>query len=156
LSIFAALVAGVNLGRGIGNKDKQLEVSPTPQLSPASTLPRILQYDDDTCGISFEYPETMTKTESGLGGAIFTNKEKSDETIIVACQKDIPRPALIENRIESVKIGSVSAKLYHDGSEKDGTPIDKLIFTHPKKIIDIYIAGIGETYNLIIKSLVIN
>jgi hypothetical protein len=58
--------------------------------------------------------------------------------------------------MEVVKIGSTSATLFHDASQKDGTPVDKLIFTLPSlPLMDVYVAGFGDTFNALIKTITI-
>jgi hypothetical protein len=151
LGILAAIVTGVNLGR----KPQQVTntpdtISPTIQVMPTIST---LQYVSNECGISLMYPDSFTKIDIETGGATLVNKSDTEESIIVVCQEEIPRVPLVEERIEALTIGSVSANLYHDASPNDGTPIDKLIFTHPKTKKDVYIAGIGENYNKLIQSL---
>lgn len=82
-----------------------------------------------------------------------------EASIIVVCQQEIPRIALTPDLIESVIIraasgsASVSATMYHDTSEKDGSKIDKIIFTHPKTTLDVFIAGFGPVYRQFIATL---
>jgi len=89
--------------------------------------------------------------------AILTNTKDTTQSLAIACQKNIPRPALNSTRIETILIpnpggATVSANLYHDSSAKDGSPIDELIFRNPRNGIDIFIAGVGDTYNQVIKT----
>ncbi len=123
LGIFAALVVVVNIGKK-PQQISQQNIDPTPKVS-SKMLP------DSACGISFEYPENLKKIDIGTGGMTLVNTEKNGETIVVVCQKDIPRVPLPKDKMEPFAIGSTSATLYHDASQKDGSPVDKLIFTHP-------------------------
>ena len=70
-------------------------------------------------------------------------------SLLMACQKDIPVPAC-RRKIDSINIASSSAnpigypaKRYHDKFTKDGSPIDTLIFAHPKNKMDVFIATVG-------------
>ena len=155
LGIFAAIVAGVNLGRNAGAGTQSRNTSITPTIKPTPT-PSLISYTDTLCKITFSYPDNFTKVEIQTGGVTLVDQKNSKETIVAICQKDIPRVPLPKDKIESLKIGSISANLYHDTSEKDGTPIDKLIFTHPKTKKDIYIAGYGASFNNLIETLTID
>lgn len=145
LAIFAALVVGVNIGKKLA---KPVTVLPaTETQTPTPLAPKKQTYVNAFCGFSFVYPEVFTKMESASGSAIFTDSQNENQGIAVTCQKDIPRPALPSNRIESLSIpyatgtASISAKLYHDSSPKDGLALDALIFRHPKTGLDIFIAA---------------
>ncbi len=153
LAVAAALIIGVNAGRKIGGGNTQIVIPPTiPSVPSATSTPKQLFYQNKTCGISFSYPPNLTEISSPQGG-IMVNKENPNESIAVACQADIPRPALIPERIENVKIGTVSANIYHDASPKDGSPIDEIIFTHPTKKTDVFISGYGQAFQSVIKTL---
>jgi hypothetical protein len=152
LAVFAALVVGVNIGRSL-NKSPEISTE-TPIITPSLTVtptPAVTRYTG--CGITLTYPKTLTKLDIETGGAMLINSTDTKQSIAIACQKDIPKPALVSENIESLKIGSVSAKLYHDSSEKDGTAVDKLLFTHPKTGQDVYVSGFGETFTSIISSI---
>lgn len=157
LAIFAALVVGVNIGKRFTQpiaSPSTPTINPQPsELSPTS-LPKRAAYTSQQCGISFEYPENFIKQEaSQSAGAVFVAPERSADVIMVTCQKDIPRPALSPEKIETIAIGSNSAKLYHDASAKDGAPVDKLIFRHPKTGLDIFLAGLGTSFQQAVASL---
>lgn len=107
-------------------------------------------YTDVACGIELEHPPSLTYLEGPTGSVVFTNKDSRTNAIIVTCQKDIPRPAIAEDKTEKLTSGSVSATLYHDASAKDGTPIDKLIFTNPVNGLDIFISGYGDDFQQLI------
>lgn len=154
LALAATLVVGVNIGRSVGSVPPEIVAltveppSPTPQI-------KLEKYTSSACGISVEYPSTFVKLDNPLGGAMLGNSENTKDIIAITCQEDIPRVPLAEDKIETVHIGSVSAKLYHDASAKDGTPVDKLIFRHPKRKTDVYMAGFGEAFNEIISTITI-
>ncbi len=158
LAIIAALLFGFNLGRRFTQPttdNKQLTTDITP--SPVMKTPSLTTYTNTLCGISFQYPESLTKLEA-TAGAIFVDPEDASSSVALACQKEIPLPALVPERIEQLNVtattgATLSAKLYHDASPKDGTPIDKFIFTHPKTGLDVLIAGFGTTFQQIITSL---
>ena len=154
LTVFAALVVGVNFGRMMFPKSNppvnNPVANPTPRVTPK---PELLRYESFVCGITFQYPKTLTKLDIETGGAMLVDGKNPPNSVAVACQKDIPRPALAADKIENLTIGSASAKLYHDVSAKDGTPVDKLIFTQPAKKIDVYVSGYGENFTTVISSL---
>lgn len=158
LGIFAALVFGVNLGRKLSPQPSANNQFTTPTVSQPTTAPlqnsSLLEYTNTTCGVSFQYPSQLTKLESADGSAIFSDPEKPDESLAVTCQKDIPRPPINTKQIDVFRLdATTSANLYHDTSAKDGTPVDKLIFTHPKTKLDVYLAGFPELMKLILPTL---
>lgn len=156
LALLAAVVAAVNVYRFFhpfrsDTTPVVASATPTPILSP---IPMLAEYKNAMCGITLSHPTSLTVLDDASGSAVLTD-EKTKTAIIVTCQKDIPRPPLPEDKIETVKVASITAKLYHDASAKDGTPIDKLIFRHPKKHIDVFIAGLGDTFKQIIATVTI-
>jgi len=154
LAVIAALVVGVNIGRSINQKPQQ-PVQQEKTASPsASPTPSDITYSG--CGITLTYPQSMTKLDVETGGAMFVDTKNPSESFAVACQKDIPRPALAPDKVETVTIGSTSAKLYHDSSAKDGKVVDKLIFHDIKTNVDVYVSGFGDTFKKILSTLVVN
>lgn len=157
LAVVAALLFGFNVGRRFVQPVTD-NPQPTTQTTPLSTPKTMLTtYTNSLCGISFQYPESLTKLEA-TAGAMFVDAQNASASVALACQADIPRVPLPPDRIEEVVIEStsgttVSAMLYHDASEKDGTPIDRLIFTHPTNGLDVFIAGLGTAFQTIISSL---
>lgn len=150
LAVITALVIGVNIGR----KTKTLDViqpQPLPTLKPDVIVPAAKQYRNSFCRVEFAYPDTLTVFENASGSAAFTGSVAGDG-ILLTCQKDIPRPAITQENIEDIQIGSVAAKLYHTQSDKDGTPIDSLIFRHPGTKLDVFLAGSGEAFRKLISS----
>lgn len=148
LAVIAALLIGINVGRSL---TKTTQISPTPLPSPT-----IGYLQASSCGVSFTYPNFLKGMESSTSGAILVNTTNPNDSIVIVCQEDIPRVALPPEKIETISISgvaSVSALLYHDTSQKDGTPIDKLIFTHPKTKLDVFVAGFGTTYQQLLQSL---
>ncbi len=148
LAVFAALVIGVNLGRR-----GPTPATSTPPAALATPTLATLQLTNDYCGIEFSYPGSLTKLDSASGSSVLVNPQNAGETVVIICQKDIPRAPLPPEKIETVTIGSISAKLYHDASAKDGQPIDNLIFRHPQKNLDIFIGGYGSVFNGVVRSL---
>ena len=146
LAVVAALVIGVNIGRQVKVPQTILsQLSPTPTfVPPLTTKP----YRNSFCKVAFDYPASFTFLESASGSAAFTNPN-GDDGILMTCQKDIPRPAIAEEKIEDIRIGSVSAKLYRDS-------VDSLIFRHPATRLDVFLAGTGEVFQNLLKTLIIH
>lgn len=157
LAVTAALIIGVNLGRKMA-KQPQTATSIEESLSPLPTVqptPTLEFYENKYCGVSLNYPNNFSFLESASGSAVFTNLDNPKDSFLLTCQNEIPRPALSGEKIETLTLASTSAKLYHDASAKDGTPIDKLIFRHPTKRLDVLISGFSTTFQDIIQSLTI-
>jgi hypothetical protein len=161
LSIFAALVVGVNVGKKMaGSPTGTSQGSPTPTTTPtlSAQAPKNLVYISSICGYSLTHPESLTLVEDATGSAMLLNANDKT-TILMTCQKDIPRPPIptsfIETRIlnNPSKTASISAKLYHDHSEKDGTPLDALIYHNTTIGKDVFIAGFGEDFNTVLSTL---
>lgn len=157
LAVIAALLIGFNLGRSFPKQDAVItQPSPTPFISPTPTLAYL---SATTCGIAFHYPNSLTPIESSGSGTIFASENDPEATVLVICQADIPRVPLTPDKMEVRTIraatgsATVSATLYHDASAQDGTPIDKLIFTHPKTGLDVLIGGIGPIFQQFIASI---
>jgi hypothetical protein len=155
LAVIAALLVGFNVGRSLSLSQVPIP-SPTPDITPTPTLATLV---GTSCGVTFQYPNTLTALSSTASGVILTDTKNPEGSIVVVCQQEIPKVPLSPENIESVTIqsatgtASVSAKLYHDASAKDGTPIDKLIFTHPNTGLDVFIAGFGPVFQQLIASL---
>lgn len=151
LAVVAALLVGINVGRSINRPE--VSQSPTPTPTPTPTLAYL---SASACGVSFSYPNFLKGMESSTSGAILINTANPNDSIVIVCQKDIPRVPLPPEKIETIPLtgtASISAKLYHDASQKDGAPIDKLIFTHPKTKLDVLLAGFGPVFRDLIASL---
>lgn len=153
LAIIAALLFGFNLGRWY-TPPPHTTPTPPPQVQPQ---PKIVTYTNTTCGISLQYPQRLTKLEA-TAGALFVDAQNASDSVALTCQEKIPLPALVPEKIEQFTVtattgATLSAKLYHDASPKDGTPIDKLIFTHPTNGFDILLAGFGKVFQEILASL---
>jgi len=182
LSVFAALLIGLNIGKRMQNQKTennaiiapaQITDTPTPsaitssvfqtgtgsaELKNATSSSGVKKekiYTNTACGISLSYPETVTTEDSSTEtqGTIFTNKSNPTDMVVLTCQKDIPRPPLSVQNIEDTMIGNVPAKLYHETSQKDGTKMDALIFTHPKTKLDVLIGGYGSVFDAIIQTI---
>lgn len=122
--------------------------------TPTVVRPATIDYVSDYCGIAVTRPLSVSVKELSSGSAVFTTKESSTASVL-ACEKQIPRPALVQSKIETVAIGSVSAKLYHDASSKDGTPVDILMFRHPDTGMDVLFSGFGPVYRAMLSTLTI-
>jgi hypothetical protein len=159
LAVIAALIIGVNIGKKLSPSQSTSSSPVTATPSPTSApTPPLITYNNSSCGLSFQYPKSLTKTENASGSAVFTDTS-GQQAVAVTCQTDIPQPALDPTKIETLRIindaatSSVSAKLYHDTSAKDGSPIDIIIWRSPKTTLDVYVAGYGETFNQILQTL---
>ncbi len=160
LAVLAALMVGVNIGKRLsttpqGESSQNTTASPTP--SPQATT--FISYTNTTCAFSIEYPDTLTILDSASGSAVLTDRNNAGDSIAITCQKDIPRSPLPQELIETVGVwnsdrsATISAKLYHDASAKDGKPMDVLIFRHPKTGLDVFLAGFGTTFQEVISSI---
>lgn len=156
LAIFATIVAIVNT-TGIIRNRIAITPTPTPSLVPNVT-PRTDVFLNEVCKISLLFPSTYELTKDASGNASLINPQTKD-TIIMACQDEIPRPPLAKEFIENTNIlssntlASISGQLFHDKSAEDGTPIDALIFHNPLLRKDIFIAGFGDIFNEIKKTI---
>lgn len=163
LAIFAALVAGVNIGKSM-NPDEPTQVvgTATPSATPALSViaPPSHIYVSVSCGVQLEYPSGFTLSEEATASAVFMRKDAKD-SILLTCQKDIPRPPLPTEMIETIKLtnsaktATISAKLYHDSSPQNGSKVDALIFTNPKLQKDIFIAGYGADFDATMKTILL-
>lgn len=154
LAVVAALVIGVNIGRQGATSPSP---TPTPIVSPSQEeviISKTKPYRNEFCKVAFDYPGNFALLENASGSAAFTGPAARDG-ILLTCQKEIPRPAITQENVEELRIGSVAAKLYHTQSEKDGTPIDSLIFRHPATRLDVFLAGSGEIFQNLLKTLTI-
>lgn len=156
LAIFAAIVVGVNLGRKTAppSSGQQVQmVSPTPTLipTPTQTFKNII-YQDRGCGVSFEHPENYTKVDIETGGAIFVNEINTKNAITLMCQKTIPKPSLAPENAETIKIGTIAGTIYHDKT-KDGQPMNKFIFIHPIRKIEVLLSTPASLFESLINSL---
>lgn len=157
LAVIAALVVGVNIGRmatpsPTPQAPTQVQVIPSPSVSPAPAEPQMKTYRNSYCRVSFEYPDSFTELESASQAAAFRGPGDG-EGILLTCQKDIPRPSITQENIEDIRISSVSGKIYHTQSAKDGTVVDSLIIRHPTTKLDIFVAGSGQVFKDLVSSL---
>lgn len=157
LAVAAALLVGFRVGRRF--QQPPSSPSPTPAPSPTAKASMLETFTSQACGITFQYPNSLNKLDGASGSAILTDPANEKNSIVVTCQADIPRPPLPADKIETVAIASatgaasVSARLYHDASAKDGTLVDALIFLHPTRGVDVFIAGFGEVFQGILATL---
>lgn len=153
LAIIAALVIGVNIGRQVKTPET-IQPQSSPSLRPTVIVASAKPYRNSFCKVAFDYPINFTLLESASGSAAFTGPATGDG-ILLTCQKDIPRPAITQENISDIRIGSVSAKLYRAQSEKDGTSIDSLIFRHPGIKLDVFLAGTGQVFQDILSTFIL-
>ena len=156
LAVIAALVVGIQIGRKTTIFDQGVP-TPTPVATTTPT-PATVVYTNATCGVTLTYPNSLQEVEGSTSGTILASITNPASSVVIICQKDIPRVPLPPEKIETVALtgaggATISAKLYHDASQKDGTPIDKLIFTNPKTGVDIFIGGFGEIFNQVIRTI---
>lgn len=167
------LILGVVLGIAIfqirqGPKEKTINLpTPTVSLTPTpspivptatstatpTASPRIVgvsAYENRGCKFAINYPGVWQLVES-VGGARIENPTTGEE-IKIACQPDIPRIPLPPEKIENINLDGVAAKLYHDASAKDGSPLDVVIGDVPGSGNDFYLAGFGAIFNDILTS----
>ena len=151
LAIVAALLVGVNIGRKFSPPVEEIpSLSPTPIPTPQ---PQSTTFTNPNCGISLTLPAGTTVEEETTNSAQFISSDSS--AVVFGCEKEIPKIALPAEKIETVQVASISAKLYHTTNAKDGTPFDALIFRNPATSMNIYLAGFGSTFSAIIKSMTI-
>lgn len=118
----------------------------------------MIRYESAQCGITLQYPSNLKIQESTMSATAFLDQKNPSQSVVLACQKDIPRAPLPSSAIEQFFIptstlASLSAQLYHNTNAQNGAKLDELIFFHPKKKIDIYLAGFGATFQQMIVSL---
>lgn len=153
LAVIAALVVGVNIGRVASpSPASQAPTQITGIPSPTPAGPQVKTYNNASCRVRFEYPDTFTQLESASQAAAFRGA-KDGEGLLFTCQKDIPRPSVTEENMEDVRISSVSGTIYHTQSTGDGTVIDSLIIRHPATKLDIFLAGSGQVFKDVVSTL---
>ncbi len=158
LAVIASLLVGFNIGRSMPSS-QTLVPTPKPIATP---MPTLTYLSGTACGVTYQYPNTLTPMESSGSGVILTSQTTPSDAVVIVCQADIPRVPLAPNFMETIiinaatKTSTISATLYHDTSANDGTKVDKLIFTHPKTNMDVFIAGFGPVYQQLISTLTLN
>ncbi len=156
LAVLAAVLVGINIGRRIPQVSPTL-IPPSPISSPASLQPVVSlsnQADSrlEICGLSFSYEPGFTLKQSSNAAEL----AGSNETIRVVCTAEIPRPPLPPEKMEEITLDGVKTTLYHDASAKDGTPLDAVIFKHPKKDLDVGIFGFGGGFKKLVQTIKFN
>lgn len=142
LSVIAALLIGINIGKKLSVSQylSQFAPNPTPFASPQPT-----GGGGSPTPISVKSGKTTVKDES-CGFTISYVNDPSNP-VITTCQQDIPKPPLTPDKIEDITLDGVPAKLYHDASSKDGSPRDEVIVKHPTLNHEIILAGFGPSFN---------
>lgn len=157
LAVFAALVIGVNLGKNIWPSPESgvpVQATPSPTAPAISPTPvaKSLYYANDTCGISFLYPEYLTKMEASDGNSVFINSRNPKESLALICQNRIPKPTG-DLTTETITIGSQSATIYKESTPSAVNTEMKLILRNRKTGLDILISGAGEVFRLAVSTL---
>lgn len=159
LTIFAALLFGINIGKKLVSQQSAIIITPSPSpspviipaisASPSAALKKstsVTTYTDDRCGFSFSYPGSFINQKTINGqSTILTDPENPKSIIAATCASSIPRPPVSSEKIESIMLGNTAATLYHDQNQ-DGTPRDEVIVKHPTNGMEIIIAGYGEYF----------
>lgn len=154
LAVIAILIVLANITRSLNPPAPQAvqQVLPTPTIT-------MLPYQNETCGVSLLYPSNLFVRDSIATTTAFLNAETPSQSVVLACEKNIPRAAVPPSSIKTVTIKSasssatISAQLYHTTDAQNGSPLDELIFTNKKRGLDVYIGGFGETFQKIINTL---
>lgn len=167
LALIATLLFGINLGKKIESWQKspttippkkmkptqKLSLTPVKTATPTASLQDKATYKNTSCGYEIVYPQTWTKLEYDDRSIALDTKEGSESSkIAIVCAAEIPKPPLVPEKIEDIVLSSVAAKLYHDASPKDGTPLDEVITKIPGKNMEIFIAGFGESLKYILST----
>ncbi len=149
LAIIASLLVGVNIGRKFQAKPDQ-PLADSPIISPAQPAQSTI-FTSTNCGITLSLPQGTQAEGVSSRSARFVS---ADQTVIqFACEREIPRFPVPSEQIETIQIASISGKLYHTKSAKEGTTLDALIFRNPNTAMDIYLAGLGSTFSAIIRTI---
>jgi len=154
LSIIAALLVGVNIGKKFSpaKRDQPLAETLIPT-QPASNTASPTLFTSPNCGITLTLPQGTSATEVATNSAQFVS---ADSTVVAfGCEKEIPSIALPPEQMETIQVASIEGTLYHTNTPKDGTPMDVLLFRNPEKSMDVFLAGLGSTFSAIINSLTI-
>lgn len=163
LAIFAALVAGVNIGKSMTSEYNDLaknSISPSPTPSTTVSATQAHKYIHKECGVQLHYPANFTLNEEASASAVFVRSDAKDY-IILTCQKDIPRPPIPKGSIDTIQVtndtktATVSAKLYHDTALEDGSKMDVFIYFNPRVQKDVFIAGYGADYNATVHTILL-
>ncbi len=155
LTIIAALLIGVNIGRAVAPQSQPestalTQPSPTKIQIPTPT-PRITTYTNTVCGFKIAYTEGWTIGDSTEQGTLFSN-EKANSAALVACKFNTPRPPLAKEKTTTVTVASVSGILFDSGAT-DGSPTQLFVIKHPTKNEDIYVAGDGKEFNAFLQGI---
>ncbi|MEK7166617.1 MAG: hypothetical protein AAB874_07450 [Patescibacteria group bacterium] len=146
LGVLATFLFGVRVNTWLNGDRSISQASPTPSAQPLTK-----SYTNKYCGISFDYSVDYLLNEATESARLVHTR--SGDMISTTCSKELPKPPLPANKIETASVSGQKATLYHDASSKDGTPIDVVMFKHPKKGLEIAILGFGEEYKRIVESL---
>src|SRR3989344_6375559 len=158
LAVLAALVTGLKIGSTFSPQAQLAQVSPLPSsVAVTEASPQVAgaeapkTYTSSNCGLSFNYDPDFSVTEASATTTL-TNA-KTGENIYILCGTEFPRPPLSAEQIETATVAGQKATIYHDASAKDGTPLDVVVFSHPKNNLEVALFGFGEVFKKVIQSL---
>lgn len=152
LLITAALLLGVRISNLLSGTPEP-SASPSPPGRAPAQFPATptKTYINSNCGITLEYPADFTSQESTNAARL--TKTGTTDTIDIACGKNLPKPPLPKEKVETATVAGQLATIYHDKLAKDGSLIDVVMLTHPKTKLEIALFGWGEVFTTLLKSI---
>lgn len=133
---------------------RSASLSGTKKLTP-TPLPQGKQTITTPCGLSLYLPATYA-AESNQNGTTIINTAPPQEMVVVTCEKNVFTPSVPKEQTETRTLkGGVTATLYHDTSSTDGSPIDAVVFRHPKTGNEVLIVDSGTTIDTILSSITV-
>ena len=171
LAVVAALVAGLSIGKFIGKFEvtsvSLANITPSPSdtknVDTDASKPQITKtFQGTTCGVAFEYPDSLSRLDAqSSGSAVLMDMESTKSgTIMLLCQSNIPEPdASIAASARKITIkgdstvdASTSA-LYYEEFASNGKPVVNLYFIHPLNNLPILLAGTGKAILIAVNSM---
>ncbi len=146
LALVATLLFGIKVKIWLRGGPAEIALT-----TPVPTPVVFTTYTNMDCGVSLNYPVDFTREEATNAARLTSTISK--ESIDIACAKTVPKPPLPKEKISETTVASISATVYHDASAKDGSPRDVVVFTHPKKQLEVAVFGFGEVFQNILSSL---
>lgn len=159
LAILAALVIGIQIGRNVATREYQAlvktDLSSDVNRSVKPTPEPYLAYLNPECGVAFEYPGGFKAVNIDETTTLFVDSGRSNLSFTLTCMDRIAKPVIGPEKTENLMISSVSAALYHDTAPKDGSALERLIFTHPRLNLMVELSGSGTPFETAVSSLAI-
>lgn len=150
IAIILALVLVISVILAYKKRDEKARKDEWPTITTEQSTKT---YRNENDGYEIKYPEDWEVELVHKSSISVNNPNKQDERVYIVRQRNIPHPAMSESLTEDIIVDGISAKLYHDVDEATGTKnIDKAIFDIPGSEDDFYIAGYGNTFDLILSS----